>query len=263
MTNPVSANNSTSISQRVTTAIADASARTGVGFDYLMDQARIESGMRPDARASTSSATGLYQFTKQTWLGTVKQHGASHGLGWAADAITQNADGNYSVGELGLRSAILDLRAQPEAAASMAAEFASDNGDYLQPRIGREAEPVDLYLAHFLGAEGAARFLTEHHNNPAAAAAPLFPAAASANRSIFYRDNGQARSLDEIRRSFAAKLGNAQSPPPLAARSTRQTTRSTNYERGPLALTTMEQMPKRLDLNFARNAYARLSGMSA
>lgn len=263
MTDRINANNNSSTSQRVTTAIADASARTGVGFDYLMDQARIESGMRPDARASTSSATGLYQFTKQTWLGTVKQHGDAHGLGWAADAISQNANGSYSVGDAGQRSAILDLRTQPEAAAAMAAEFASDNGDYLQPRIGRAAEPVDLYLAHFLGAEGAAQFLSEHQDNPDAAAAPLFPAAASANRSIFFQDDGKARSLDEIRRNFAAKLGDAPSALPLALSSARRSTQLASNERPPLALVTMAPMPKRLDLDFARNAYARLSGTSS
>ena len=263
MTNRINANPSPSISQRVTTAIADASARTGVAFDYLMDQARIESGMRPDARASTSSATGLYQFTKQTWLGTVKQHGGAHGLAWAADAISRDADGSYSVGDAGQRSAILDLRTQPEAAAAMAAEFASDNGDYLQPRIGRAAEPVDLYLAHFLGAAGAAQFLTEHQGNPDAAAAPLFPAAANTNRSIFYQDDGRARSLHEIRRNFAAKLGDAPSGRPLAPSIARRSTRSANKDCAPLTLATMAPMPKRLDLDFARNAYARLSGMSS
>ena len=82
--------NRTVTAQRVTAAIAGAASRTGVSFDYLMDQARIESGMRPDARASTSSATGLYQFTIQTWLGTVKRHGAAHGLGKDAGWFTDS-----------------------------------------------------------------------------------------------------------------------------------------------------------------------------
>lgn len=128
MTRPVTA---AAMQQRVTAAIATASARTGVSFDYLMDQARIESGMRPDARASTSSATGLYQFTKQTWLGTVKEHGAAHGLDWAANAISKGGDGTFSVANAGMRADILDLRANPEAAAAMAAEFAADNSEYL------------------------------------------------------------------------------------------------------------------------------------
>lgn len=255
--------NRTATAQRVTSAIAEASARTGVSFDYLMDQARIESGMRPDARASTSSATGLYQFTKQTWLSTLKQHGAAHGLGWAADAISPNSDGTFSVPDTAMRVAILDLRRDPEAAANMAAEFAADNAAHLQARLRANPEPVDLYLAHFLGAEGATRFLHAHRDNPEQPAAPLFPAAARANRSIFYRENGEARSLAEIRRSFSAKLGNSPSQLPVNARVTRQTRYSSSQQRIPLDLKRMEPMPKRLDLDFARNAYSRLSGLTA
>jgi hypothetical protein len=246
--------------QRVTAAIANASARTGVSFDYLMDQARIESGMRPDARASTSSASGLYQFTKQTWLGTVKQHGGAHGLDWAADAITKNADGTFAVASGDLRSSILQLRNNPEAAAAMAAEFAADNGEYLQSRIGGDPEAVDLYLAHFLGAEGAARFLSAHEENPDQSAALLFPVAASANRSIFYNADDRARSLSEIRRNFAAKLGDSPSQRPTIARFEGQNTKAAVPHNTPMTLAQMEPMPKRLDLNFARRAYQRLSG---
>jgi hypothetical protein len=193
--------------ERVRAAIANASARTGVAFDYMFNQARIESALKPDAKAKTSSAEGLYQFTCQTWLATVKSHGASHGLGWAADAVSQDASGRYRVADLGLRASILDLRNNPEAASAMAAEFADDNEDYLGARLGRAIEPVDLYLAHFLGAGGAAKFLSAHVSQPDQAAAPLFPQAASANRSIFFAAGGRMRSLGEIREAFAQKLG--------------------------------------------------------
>ena len=217
--------------------------------------------MRPDARASTSSATGLYQFTQQTWLSTLKQHGAAHGLDWAAGAITQNRDGTFSVANDAFRSSILELRTNPEAAAVMAAEFAADNREYLQSRVGGSPEAVDLYLAHFLGAEGAARFLSAHADNPDQPAATLFPAAASANRPIFYRDDGAPRSLSEIRRNFAAKLGNLPSPPPVFAGFERKNTK-TGQHLPPMTLAQLEPMPKRLDLDFARSAYRRLSGIA-
>src|SRR3546814_8764107 len=57
---------------RVRSAIAQASRRTGMDFGYLYKQARIESGLRPDAKARTSSATGLYQFIDQSWLAALK-----------------------------------------------------------------------------------------------------------------------------------------------------------------------------------------------
>ena len=194
---------------RVTAAIQLASARTGVRFDYLLSQARIESSLNPNARARTSSATGLFQFIEQTWLGMVRQHGAAHGLGWAADAIQRGRNGHYYVADPAMRQQILDLRRQPEASSAMAAEFASDNGRYLESRLGRAAEPVDLYLAHFLGAGGAARFLRAHDANPGAAAAAMLPAAARANRAVFYNRDGSARSFAEIRAHFAERMGGA------------------------------------------------------
>lgn len=250
--------------QRVTAAIAQASARTGVSFDYLLNQAQIESGMRPDARARTSSATGLYQFTSQTWLGTVKRHGSAHGLDWAAQAISKNASGQFTVHHPAMRTQILDLRTHPETAAVMAAEFASDNDSYLQQRFEGNPEAVDLYLAHFLGPKGAGDFLEALRDHPDQSAALLFPAAAAANTSIFYSANGTARSLREIRDGFAAKLaggpgGDYRATTPLIAQ------RSVNavQPQAPLQLARIEKMPSGLDLDFARKAYQRLSGLSA
>ncbi|MGC4251612.1 MAG: lytic transglycosylase domain-containing protein [Sphingobium sp.] len=195
-----------STGNRVTNAIAMASRRTGVDFGYLLGQAKIESSLNPNARASTSSARGLYQFIDQSWLAVIDKHGSEYGLGWAADAVSRGANGRYYVSDPDLRKQILDLRNHPETASVMAAEHAADNKAYLEQRLGREAQPVDLYLAHFLGVGGAAKFLSTHDRAPGATAASLFPAAARANRSIFYDKQGNARSFAEIRDRFNAKL---------------------------------------------------------
>lgn len=191
---------------RVTNAIAMASQRTGVDFNYLLNQARIESSLNPDARASTSSATGLYQFIDQSWLGVVSQHGQDYGLGWAAAAIGRTSGGRYYVSDPALRQQILDLRKYPEVASAMAAEHAADNQATLEAQLGRQVTSTDLYLAHFLGAGGAAKFLRAYDDNPGAAAASVLPAAAAANRYIFYDRSGAARSLAEVRQHFADKL---------------------------------------------------------
>lgn len=195
----------TSTGNRVTNAIAMASRRTGVDFSYLLGQAKIESSLNPTARAATSSATGLYQFIDQSWLAVVDKHGSEYGLGWASDAIQQSG-GRYYVANPELRQQILDLRKHPETASVMAAEHAADNKAYLESKLGREAEPVDLYLAHFLGVGGASKFLSVHDRAPDATAASLFPSAARANRSIFYDRSGNARSFADIRDRFASKL---------------------------------------------------------
>lgn len=195
-------------SGRVTNAIALASRRTGMDFGYLLGQAKIESSLNPTARASTSSATGLYQFIDQSWLAVINEHGDRYGLGWAADAIGKSAGGRYYVADPALRQQILDLRNHPETASVMAAQHAADNKAQLEQKLGRGVESVDLYLAHFLGVGGAEKFLRAHDRVPGASAASLFPSAARANRSIFYDKAGNPRSFADIRERFAAKLAN-------------------------------------------------------
>jgi hypothetical protein len=190
---------------RIQNAIATASRRTGVDFSYLMGQAQIESSLNPNARARTSSATGLYQFLDQSWLAIINDHGAKYGMSWASDAI-EKTGGRYHVSDPAIRQQILDLRNHPETASVMAAELASDNRNYIEQQTGRPAEAVDLYLAHFLGAGGAAKFLQTMAYAPNTSAASLFPAAARANAGIFYDGQGNARSLADIRDRFASKL---------------------------------------------------------
>jgi len=129
--------------------IKQSAQRTGVDFNYLVAQAQLESGLRPNAEAKTSSATGLYQFIEQTWLGLVKEKGQEYGIGWAQNAISQDSKGRLSVANKSLKSSILELRKDPALAANLAGEFARDNGSYLEEKTGRKPESVDLYLAHF------------------------------------------------------------------------------------------------------------------
>ncbi|MEQ1550724.1 lytic transglycosylase domain-containing protein [Sphingorhabdus sp.] len=250
-----------SISTPVWRAIESASRRTGVDFEYLLDQARIESGFRPDARAATSSASGLFQFTTQTWLTTLKRHGAEHGFGWATEAIAPVGKGSYRIADPSLRNAILDLRNDPEAAAVMAGELASDNRAHLADALGRAPEPVDLYLAHFLGSAGASDFLKAWAANPDQPAATLFAKAAAANRPVFFDASGSPRSLDAIRRSFAAKLSADVGLNPRPEMAThRSAIASTMPNWTSLEMGAIEPMPKRLSLDFARDAYRKLSG---
>lgn len=182
-------------------AIARAAQATGVDFQFLLAQAKIESGLDPAARASTSSAAGLYQFTRSTWLETLDRHGANHGLGWAGAAIE-----NGAISDPTIRAQVLALRFDPDIAARMAAEFTSDNRTALAASLGREPDPGELYLAHFLGAAGASRFLQALSADPDASASVLMPAAAAANRGIFYTRGGSARSLGEVMELVRGKV---------------------------------------------------------
>src|SRR5690606_1937854 len=109
----------------VLNGIQQASANTGVDFSFLMAQAAKESGFNPDAKAKTSSASGLYQFVEQTWLSVVRKHGAEYGLGDMGSKIKIAEDGVLKVADRALREEILDLRRDPEIAAAMAAAHAA------------------------------------------------------------------------------------------------------------------------------------------
>jgi hypothetical protein len=177
-------------------AIRRASERVGVDFDFLIRTAQRESSLNPAARARTSSASGLFQFIESTWLATLYRHGAEHGYGRYASMIERTADGGYRVRD-GARREVLDLRFDPQAASLMAAELASDSAAYLRGRIGRNPSGGELYAAHFLGPAGAARLIQAVESNPGQSGAALFPQAAGANRSIFYRD-GRPATVQEV-----------------------------------------------------------------
>jgi hypothetical protein len=197
----------TSTTGSIQAAIQSAAAKTGIDFDYLLGQAQVESGMRSDAHARTSSASGLYQFIDQSWLSVVKQHGAENGLAWAANAISSDARGHLSVSDPATKQAILQMRNDPQVASLMAAEHAADNKQALEASLGRETTGTDLYMAHFLGLGGARSFLKTMAANPGVSGAAMFPAAANANRGIFYNSNGQPRTLAAIYDRFSSKLG--------------------------------------------------------
>jgi hypothetical protein len=87
----------------------------------------------------------------------------------------------------------------------MAGAFANSNAKFLKERLGRNPSDGELYMAHFLGASGAARFISAAEARPDAKAATLFPRAAAANSSIFYDRQGGAKSLKQVYAGLVAK----------------------------------------------------------
>jgi hypothetical protein len=172
-------------------AIGQAATKTGVDFAYLLQQAQAESNFDPDVKAKTSSATGLFQFINSTWMSIVEKYGDKHGID--TEGMSEKD--------------ILELRKDPEIASNMAAELASENEQFLDNHWGGEVGSTELYLAHFMGAGGAASFLNARDENGMKRAAVLFPSAAKANPNVFYdAKTGRARSLDEVYAFFDKKF---------------------------------------------------------
>lgn len=102
--------------------------------DYWPMLAKIESGNRPYIKAGTSSASGLYQFIKSTWLG--------EGGAWGSDPS----------------QAFGGLRPSESEQLQRAKTFTEKNVAILK-KAGIPINKASLYAAHFFGAGMAAKVI--------------------------------------------------------------------------------------------------------
>jgi hypothetical protein len=134
----------------------------------------------------------------------MKEEGPRLGYQHYADAITQDKDGDYVIKDKTIRAQVLKLREDPQIAADMAAAFTRSNGAYLHDKFGRMPSPGELYIAHFLGPQGAEKMFNAGLQDPDQIAARLFPKQAKANPRIFYAD-GHARTVREVYKALVAQ----------------------------------------------------------
>lgn len=175
----------------VETPTRQAARAVGVPQRFLDALIVQESGGNPDAKASTSSATGHAQFIDSTWIRMMRQYGHRYGFG-------ETQMNEISEPEL------LALRRDPQWAAIMAAEYARENALALRGALGREPRQHEVYLAHFLGSGDAVDIIRaaeqdrrRERGRARSAASVVSPASAAANRSVFYT-NGRARTAAEL-----------------------------------------------------------------
>ena len=188
-------------------AIARAAQASGVDFNYLLAQARLESSLNPSAHASTSSAAGLYQFTNATWASTLQRH--PDALGQAGGQGTGLPGGMAAaLADPAARARLMAMRYDPGASAMMAAQLTGDNQAAMTTALGHAPDPAELYMAHFLGVDGATKLLTA---DPSASAAALLPKAAAANRSVFFDSAGNPKSVGAVTDMLRAKVQAAMS----------------------------------------------------
>jgi hypothetical protein len=194
-------------------AIRHASRIVGTEFGYMMELAQAESNFDETAEATTSSATGLFQFTDQSWLMMLSLAGAKYGLNDLTSqiAVSKDKDGNnvYKIENPLIANYALSLRNDPRICALMGAEFAKTNKDDLKAALPRtDITRTDQYLAHFLGSGSAVSFITHMERSPNRSGSALFHAAARSNKTIFYTQGGRGkpRSLKQIYAIFSRKF---------------------------------------------------------
>src|SRR5258708_40276810 len=99
----------------------------------------------------------------------------------------------------------MQLRKDPTANAMMGGVFTQQNAAVLASRLGRAPSEGELYIGHFFGPYAGAKAIALAASNPGANAAEIFPAAAQANRSIFYDGRGDARNAARVRAALPAR----------------------------------------------------------
>jgi hypothetical protein len=173
------------IPRRLVQTIIRAAEATGVDPAYMMALADKESSFIVDNKAATSSAEGLFQFVEKTWLEVIRDFGARHGMEFAAASV-ETVDGKPAIQSETVREWVLGLRRNPYLSAVMAAEMLKRDKVKTERRIGRPLDRSELYLMHFLGAESAAKLLELVSGKPKQSAPKVFPAAAKANKTLFF-----------------------------------------------------------------------------
>ncbi|MAU52706.1 MAG: hypothetical protein CMN17_10100 [Roseovarius sp.] len=157
---------------------------------------QVESGGRADARNPLSTATGLGQFIDSTWLRMMRTY--------RPDLTAQMTNAE-----------LLTLRTNPEIAREMVGKLASEGAAFLRAR-GHTITAGRLYLAHFLGMEGAHLALSA---DPATDLLSLFGAAViRANPFLEGRDAGYVVDWAERKMSGASgRVAVIREPPGLDA----------------------------------------------
>ncbi|MES2712673.1 MAG: transglycosylase SLT domain-containing protein [Pseudomonadota bacterium] len=175
-------------------ALLEAARITGLRGEVLQRIAERESRLDPLARSGSSSATGLMQFTRDTWLEVVRDFGERHGLASEAAALQTDREGRITARDPQALNRILSLRENARYSAILAAERLRASRPGLEATLGRAATPADLYLIHLLGPTGSRNFLAALRANPQQTSFALLGERAVTNPGVFQR-NGQSLTL--------------------------------------------------------------------
>lgn len=153
------------------------------GFDmksYTSKLIQAESGGVATAKAKTSSATGLAQFTKGTWLEQVTKQGLDY---------------------------TLNDRTNPEKVKVVLEGFTKQNMDKARKELGREPTQTEMYMYHFVPAK-ASELIKADPDTPATRY--VSEAVVKANKPIFLNKEGRKyttpKTVGEVMSIFRKKM---------------------------------------------------------
>jgi len=194
------------------TSIREASKAFGTDFGYLMSVAARESQFNTSVKNKdgSSSATGLFQITDDTWKGIVNsKEGKASGL-------------------------TIEGRTDARQSAIGAAILTNKNMSEFKKAFKREPNHTELDIMHFFGEVDGIKFFRGYFKHPNEPAAPAFgnggvfkngkSTPSAANPTIFYENaqltgakgkrsviSGRAKSYKEVYNYFAGRTTNSSS----------------------------------------------------
>lgn len=148
------------------------------GFDmrkYINTVAAVESSGNPNAKAKTSSATGLFQFTAGTWRDMTRELGVEY---------------------------TLEDRKDPEKAKHVMEAFTAKNLEKARNDLQREPTQLEAYLYHFAGRSAPKLIKADPED---LAINHVTKAQAKANQSVFYKD-GKPVKVGDVLERFGSKF---------------------------------------------------------
>jgi hypothetical protein len=195
-------------------AILEASDTTGVSFELMVAKAIIESrlGVHDKPLGVNGSARGVYQFMPATWLTVFSRWAGEYRDGSYAElakAVEFDAKGVPYVKDAEKEKEILALRSDPYFAAFLKAmQMREEEGPQLRTLLGREPQPVDYYMVHFLGLPRAQLFYKKLEKSPGAIARVSFRREARYNHGVFYNSRNRARTYKQVYEHLGALMEN-------------------------------------------------------
>tara|TARA_R100000951_G_scaffold116708_1_gene129987 strand:- start:39 stop:2450 length:2412 start_codon:yes stop_codon:yes gene_type:complete len=163
----------------------------GRNFGPFIDRlAQVESSGDASATNTSSSASGLFQFTEATW------RDATRGM---SDEVRD-----------------LDARFDPDISREVVERTTASNATLLRGELGRDPSDGELYSVHVLGRAGSLDFLSELEQDPNQPADGVRRQAARTNPHLFYKlheeggrmvpNTDDPRSLEELLQLFEEKM---------------------------------------------------------
>ena len=149
-----------------------------VSYELLSKMADIESNFRPNAKASTSSAKGLYQIINST-------------ENWLREICDIEGD-------------IFD----PLTNTRLGACLIQHNTKYFRRKMKREPNFTELYILHFYGGYTGLKFIRLVKSKGSDLAYKHFRRESRANPNIFFKRARKPRKLIEVMELFRNKVRN-------------------------------------------------------